>query len=77
MDIRNLIRMANDIGAYFAAYPNHDEAVAGIAAHLRNFWDPRMRRALIDYSNQEGGADLKPIVREAVLALAQQDRPAG
>lgn len=70
MDIQHLIMMANDIGAYFAGYPNHDETVAGIANHLRNFWELRMRRAIIEYV-AAGGDELKPTVREAVLNLTR------
>ena len=67
--------MANDIGAYFAGYPGHDQAVEGIANHLRNFWEPRMRRELVAYV-ANGGGDLKPLVREAVLTMARKS-PAG
>ncbi len=64
----HLVMMANDIGAYFAGYPAHDEAVGGIANHLRNFWEVRMRHEIISYVAR-GGDELKPLVREAVLAL--------
>jgi len=75
MDIHHLVTMANDIGAYFACYPGHDEAVEGIADHLRSFWEARMRRDIIDYV-ASGGADLKPLVREAVLTITSKP-PAG
>jgi formylmethanofuran dehydrogenase subunit D len=72
-DIDHLVMMANDIGAYFAGHPNHDEAVGGIENHLRNFWEARMRREIIDYvasgSDKSKSEQLMPIVREAVLAL--------
>ena len=38
-------RMGNDIARQFAHLPAED-AVARIAAHLGQFWDPRMRRTL-------------------------------
>ena len=41
--------MANDIGAYFAGYSDQEEAVEGVANHLRNFWEARMRREIVDY----------------------------
>lgn len=63
--------MANDIGAYFACYPSHDEAVEGIANHLRSFWEARMRRDIVDYV-ANGGGDLKPLVREAVLTMTRK-----
>ncbi len=69
MDIKHLVKMANQIGDFFAAYPNRDETVQSIAVHLKNSWDPRMRRQIIDYVERSGGADLKPIVRDAVRAL--------
>ena len=70
MDTNRLIMMANDIGAFFAGHPAHDEAVGAIANHLRNFWELRMRREIIKYV-ADGGDGLKPLVREAVLALPQ------
>lgn len=45
-----LIRMANDIGRFFSGTVqdsrSRDEAMTGIADHIRRFWDPRMRRKL-------------------------------
>jgi formate dehydrogenase subunit delta len=49
MDIDNLVRMANRIGDFFAAYPDKDEAEASIAKHIELFWTPQMRRELIDH----------------------------
>ena len=68
MDVHHLVKMANEIGEFFAQSPDRDEAIASIAAHLRNFWEPRMRRELIAYA-QAGGSDLKELVRAAVLRL--------
>ena len=45
MENRDMIRMANQIAAFFEAYPRA-EAVDGIAKHIRSFWTPRMRRRL-------------------------------
>jgi len=67
-----LVVMANQIAAFFASQP-HEEAVAGIAKHMNDFWEPRMRRkffAIVD----AGGAGLKPLVIEAA---AKVRRPAG
>jgi formate dehydrogenase subunit delta len=71
MDIHHLVKMANDIGAFYEALPDRNEAVNSIAAHLKNFWAPRMRREIIDYAKRGPGQDprLKEIVREAILAL--------
>lgn len=38
MDIDKLVRMANSIGHYFAAYPDREEAMASIAHHIEMSW---------------------------------------
>ena len=63
------------IGDFFAPYPDHDEAIKSIAVHLKNSWDPRMRRQIADYVNQSGGADLKESVRAAILTLTAPSAP--
>ncbi len=63
MENRDMIRMANQIAAYFEAYPR-TEALAGISKHIKSFWDPRMRRHLDSYIT-EGGAELSPLVLAA------------
>ena len=40
-----LVPMANQIAAFFRAYPEED-AVVGVADHIRAFWTPGMRAAL-------------------------------
>jgi formate dehydrogenase subunit delta len=67
MEIGDLVRMANEIADFFCGYP-HAEAVAGTAGHLRNFWDPRMRRELCEHA-AAGGKGLNPIALEAAAAL--------
>ncbi len=68
MEIHRLAKMANEIGEFFAQSPDREEAITAIAAHLRNFWEPRMRREIIEYA-RGGGAELKEVVRAAVLRL--------
>lgn len=72
----HLIKMANDIGRFFAAEDRHEDAVAGVANHLRKFWSPRMREKLIAYL-RTGAADpdmpvLEPLPREALERIAVQ-----
>lgn len=62
-----LIRMANQIAAYFSAYP-HEEAVSGLTDHLKQFWEPRMLIAIKDHV-AHGGAGLHDLVPEAVRRL--------
>lgn len=67
MHIDSLVRMANQIGAFFEAMPDHAEALEGIAQHIGKFWEPRMRRALLAYVDGEGGEPaLSAAVREAI-----------
>jgi len=68
MNIDRLVRMANDIGNFFKAEPDHAMAVDGVAQHLKRFWDPRMRKEIVAYVDG-GGAELMDLVREAVLKL--------
>jgi len=68
MDMQNLIQMANRIGDFFAAMPERDEALLGIAGHLRNFWEPRMRRQLLAYVDAGQGDEIRPIVLAAIKA---------
>ena len=69
MNGEKLIRMANQIGAFFEAMPDHAEAVDGVANHLRRFWEKRMREDLQRHLAAHGDAALKPVVREAVARL--------
>lgn len=74
-----LITMANQIGAFFASMPERDEALAGIADHIRRFWEPRMRRAFfaaLDDPQDEAARNLDPLVREAVLSNRKALEPA-
>jgi formate dehydrogenase subunit delta len=49
MNINQLIKMANQIGSFFETMPDRQEGLAGIAKHLKDFWDPRMRKELLAY----------------------------
>lgn len=70
MEIVKLVRMANQIGQFFASQRGADPSVA-IADHLRKFWDPRMRAAIVAHL-ETGGAGLEAPVREAVARLKAQ-----
>ena len=66
MHVDSLVRMANQIGTFFEAMPDRPEALEGIVLHLKNFWEPRMRRALLAHVDQGSGADLNAMVAEAI-----------
>lgn len=67
MDVQNLIRMANQIGDFFESMPDREEAVDGIAQHLRKFWEPRMHAALAQHVAAHGSSELHPLVAQAVV----------
>ena len=62
--------MVNRIGEFFDAMPDRNEASQGVATHLRKFWDPRMRRELLAYIDQQAGEGLS----EFVLSALQEHR---
>ena len=63
MSAEKIARMANDIAKFMESKP-HAEGVAGLAAHINDFWNPRMRGQLFDLIDA-GGEGLRPLVREA------------
>lgn len=77
MTTADLVRMANQIADFFRSYPQ-DEAVAGVAAHIRGFWDPRMRAELARCL-EAGGEGLSAVAlagaREAVGASEPAPAP--
>ena len=64
-----LVMMANQIGRFYAPQ-KLVEPVAAIATHIRKFWDPRMRAAIVAHLDQ-GGAGLDGPARQAVERLKQ------
>jgi formate dehydrogenase subunit delta len=69
MKLEKLITMANQIGAFFEAMPDRDQAVADVANHLRRSWEPRMREQILASLGTADEAQLKPLVREALRRL--------
>jgi formate dehydrogenase subunit delta len=71
MQAERLVYMVNQIGDFFKSYP-HDQAVAGIADHVRKFWEPRMRKQIYDVIAAPDHG-LKPQSLEAIQSLAKSD----
>lgn len=61
--------MANNIGAFFQSEPDRNVAVQGVEQHIKNFWEARMRKQIIEYV-QGGGTELMDIVADAVKLIA-------
>jgi len=62
-----MVRMVNQIAAFFATQPDTDKA-AKVAAHITDFWDPVMRAQLDAYARR-GGAGLSPLALDAAGLL--------
>jgi formate dehydrogenase subunit delta len=65
MHIERLVKMANDIGDFFKSEPSRADAIDGIAGHIQRFWEPRMRKQILEYM-QSDGSELSELVREAL-----------
>ncbi|MGE0283470.1 MAG: formate dehydrogenase subunit delta [Rhizobiaceae bacterium] len=65
-----LVYMANQIASFFASQPK-EEAAAGVAKHINDYWEPRMRRQFFEIA-EAGQLKLSPLVIEA---LPQIRRP--
>ncbi len=59
--------MANQIARNLAAQ-GEVQAAAQTAQHIRDFWDPRMKAAIINCTD----AELDPIAREAISRLRSE-----
>ncbi len=65
-----LVRMANQIGAFYAAMPD-GEATTGAASHLRLYWTPKMIDELLAFTSR-GSDALNPTAAHAVETLRRE-----
>jgi formate dehydrogenase subunit delta len=72
MNIERLVTMANDISHYFAADSDYEAGAAGIADHLKRFWEPGMRKQIVAHL-AEGGEGLEPLTKRGVEKLSELD----
>jgi formate dehydrogenase subunit delta len=72
----NLIRMANQIGEFFETMPEREEALDDIAGHIRKFWEPRMRRALLAALDTDEALTMREIVLAALRKHRSDLQPA-
>lgn len=62
-----ITRMANQIAVFMETKP-HEEGLELLAAHINDFWEPRMRSQLFALLDQ-GGPGLRPLVIEAASRI--------
>ena len=75
MNIDLLVKMANEISAYFASEPDAEQAAKAVAGHLKRYWEPRMRRQIITYYGDCQGAGLSELALRGVGLLAAAEPP--
>jgi formate dehydrogenase subunit delta len=64
-----IVKMANDIGHFYGAEPVREDAIAGIANHIRRYWAKRMRDKLVEHARQrDSGLDELPLAAAQRLA---------
>jgi len=72
--IDKLVRMANQIGDFFAPF-EEDEAARGIATHIKRFWTPKMIGEIIGY-HESGRTGLHAATARAVAELEREAKEA-
>jgi len=74
MNAEHLVSMANEIANFFEGATDVSESAESVAAHLRRFWDPRMRKQIVQHL-AAGGEGLSPLARAGVGVLAALPPP--
>ncbi len=68
MQTETLIKMANQVGDFFAANPNQAQAQLEIANHLNRFWTKDMRNQIAAHVQAKQGAGLHSQVISSIAA---------
>ena len=75
MKVDPLIKMANQIAAFFEGEAGVDGGPPLVATHINRYWEKRMRQEIIAYYRRDGGEGLDEVALKAVALLAA-DAPA-
>jgi formate dehydrogenase subunit delta len=67
-----MIKMLNEISAFFAGEDDREQAARDIQNHVHRYWEPRMRAQLLEYYEQRQGAGLSELALQAVRLLAEE-----
>jgi len=71
MNVEKLVKMANQIAANSDYGSDKEKIAAVVADHLKRFWTPEMRAAVIE-GHSKKLLDLSPVAVRAVEVLAAQ-----
>ena len=69
MDPHHLVEMVNEIAAFFVG-EEPGKAAENVANHLRRYWDPRMRRQIVEHAGN-GGEGLSQVAKAGVDLIAR------
>lgn len=67
MSPEKMAMMANQIATFFKTQPGDGQA-SSVAAHINDFWEPRMRTKLLNHA-EAGGQGLDPLVMQAIAEI--------
>jgi formate dehydrogenase subunit delta len=71
MNAHHLVKMVNEISAFWEAEAGRENAGKAVANHLQRYWDPRMRREIVAHY-RAGAGGLCDAARDGVAILAEQ-----
>lgn len=71
MSADKLVHMANQIAMFMESRP-HAEGVEGLASHINDYWEPRMRRQFFEIIDA-GGEGLRPLVLDAAPLIRRPE----
>jgi formate dehydrogenase subunit delta len=64
-----IVKMANDIGRFYRGEPAREDAIAGIANHIKRYWAKRMRDKLVAQAQRpDSGLEELPLAAARRLA---------
>lgn len=64
-----LIKMVNEISAFFDGESGSEQAPKDVAAHIKRYWEKRMRQEIVAHF-EKGGAGLSDTALGAIRILA-------
>jgi len=70
-----MIKMLNEISAFFDGEDDKEQAAQDVKSHVRRYWEPRMRLQLLEYFKERQGAGLSELALKAVTLLAAESNP--
>lgn len=69
MDAEHLVAMVNEIAAFFTG-EEPGTAPQNVANHLRRYWDPRMRKQILEHVSH-GGEGLSQVAKAGVELISR------